>query len=59
MFVLGGGDVEGPRGLGVYLECIGNSCGDMDEGAGGGRYRLAILQVKRAFSFKDVEGDTD
>jgi hypothetical protein len=56
---LGGGDVEDPRGLGVYLECIGNSCGDMDEGAGGGRYRLAILQVKRAFSFKDVEGDTD
>ena len=54
-FVLGGGDVEDPRGFGVHLKGVRHSCGDVDERARGRRYGLAVLKVERDLSFEDVE----
>ena len=53
--VLGGGDVEDPRGFGVYLEGVRDSCGDVDERASRRWYGLTALKVERDFSFKNVE----
>ncbi len=53
--MLGGGDDEVARGFGVYLEGVDHSSGDVNERAGGCRYRLIIIEVERKLSFEDVE----
>src|SRR5215203_2510345 len=54
-FVLGGGDVEQPRGFGVYLESVCDPCRDVDECARGGLYGSAVLEVEGELPFEDVE----
>jgi hypothetical protein len=44
-----------PRSFGVYLEGEYYPSGDVNERAGGCRYRSIIVEVERKLSFEDVE----
>src|SRR5215217_7509415 len=50
--VLGGSEIEPPRGFRVYLEGVHNSSRDVNERACGGRYGVvAIFEIDSELSF--------